>query len=232
MKSVCSSTRATWWLVLLLTIPGLCSGQNVDNRGFVLGRVFEVDKEAYRTYIEGLRNQDVDFDEAIAELDAEEFLDRRPDVTVVARKLSSNQQFTSSFSNVDGEYAISKTPVGTFEFTLRYERLEYPVQQRLDLNVELSYVAELCFVVDPEEQVAWMVADGNRRAPDVPPWVPRECRSALSECLAGIVSMDETLPDGLLLLLAGSGATATAIGIISADQVEASSPARQNDPND
>ncbi|MCH7969626.1 MAG: hypothetical protein IH960_01120 [Chloroflexi bacterium] len=111
-----------------------------------------------------------------------------------------------------------------------HEGLEYPVRQRLDLNVQLSYVAELCFVVDREEQVAWMVSDGIRRSPEVPPWVPRECRSALSDCLAGLTGMDEELPDGLLLLLAGSGATATAIGIISADQVEASPPASENQP--
>ena len=65
-------------------------------------------------------------------------------------------------------------------------------------------------------------------APDVPPWVPRECRSALSECLAGLAGMDEVLPDGLLLLLAGSGATAIAIGIVSADQVEASPPTSES----
>lgn len=232
MKNDFTSARATWWLVLLMTIPGLGFAQNVETRGFVLGRVYEVDKQAYRNYVEGLRSRDVDFDEAVAELDAEEFLGRKADVIVSARQLSSNQQFTSGFSSVDGEYAISQTPVGTFEFTLRYEGLEYPVQQRLDLNVELSYVAELCFVVDSEEQVAWMVADGNRRSAAVPPWVPRECRSALSECLAGIVGMNDSLPDGLLLLLAGGGATATAIGIISADQVEASPPTQQNDPND
>jgi hypothetical protein len=190
--------------------------------------VFEVDKQAYRNYIATLRNQDIDFDEAVSELDAEEFLDRRPDVTVAARQLSSNQQFTSGFSTAEGEYAISRAPVGTFEFTLRFEGLEYPVKQRLDLNVELNYVAELCFVVDPEEQVAWMIADGTRRTSDVPPWVPRHCRSALSDCLAGIVGMDETLPDGLLLLLAGSGATA--IGLISADQIEASPAEQRNDP--
>lgn len=231
MKSDLLAGVVGWSLALSLSIPALVSGQQggVDNEGFVLGRVFEVDKAAYRAYIEDLRGQDIDLDESLDNLEPEEFLDRRPEVVVTARQLSSNQQFSSNFSDYAGEYAIREAPVGTFEFTLMHDGLEYPVQQRLDLNVQLSYVAELCFVVDPEEQVAWMVADGIRRSPEVPPWVPRECRSALSECLAGITGMDETLPDGLLLLLAGSGATATAIGIISADQVEASPPA-SNEP--
>ena len=226
-------TVAGWSLVLVLSMPAIVSSQaqEVDNLGFVLGRVYEVDKEAYRAYIEDARVQDIDFDESLANLDAEEFLDRRADIIVTARQLSSNQQFSSRFTDVDGEYMIREAPVGTFEFTLLHEGLAYPVRQRLDLNVQLSYVAELCFVVDPEEQVAWMVADGIRRSPEIPPWVPRECRSALSECLAGLTGMDETLPDGLLLLLAGSGATATAIGIVSADQVEASPPLSESRPN-
>ncbi len=226
-------TVAGWSLVLVLSTPAIVSSQaqEVDNLGFVLGRVYEVDKEAYRAYIEDVRGQDTDFDESLANLDAEEFLDRRADIIVTARQLSSNQQFSSRFTDIDGEYMIREAPVGTFEFTLLHEGLEYPVRQRLDLNVQLSYVAELCFVVDPEEQVAWMVSDGIRRSPKVPPWVPRECRSALSECLAVLTGRDETLPDGLLLLLAGSGATATTIGIISTEQLEASPPVSRNEPN-
>lgn len=228
MKSYFLPTAA-WSFVLVLYLPAIVSSQTpeIDNRGFVLGRVYEVDKEAYRAYIEDRRRQDADFDESVASLDAEEFIDRRADFIVTARQLSSNQEFSSKFTDYDGEYAIRDAPVGTFEFTLLHDGLEYPVRQRLDLNVQLSYVAELCFVVDREEQVAWMVSDGIRRSPEVPPWVPRECRSALSECLAGFLGGDETLPDGLILLLAGSGATATAIGIISADQVEASPPASE-----
>jgi hypothetical protein len=240
MKNRFLPATARWSFVLVLCLPAIVSSQTqeVDNRGFVLGRVYEVDKEAYRAYIEDMRRQDSDFDESVASLDAEEFIDRRADFIVTARQLSSNQQFSSKITDDDGEYAIRDTPVGTFEFMLLHEGLEYPVRQRLDLNVQLSYVAELCFVVDSEEQVAWMVSDELRRSPEVPPWVPRECRSALSECLAGFLGGDERLPDGLILLLAGSGATATAIGIISADQdqagpltqAEASPPVSENQP--
>ena len=232
MKVCFLPALAGWSVVLVLCMPAIASSQaqKVDNWGFVLGRVYEVDKESYRAYIEDMRRQDADFDESLANLDAEEFVDRSADFVVTARQLSSNQQFSSKFTDLDGEYTIREAPVGTFEFTLLHEGLEYPVRQRLDLNVQLSYVAELCFVVDSEDQVAWMVSDGIRRSPEVPPWVPRECRSALSDCLAGLTGMDEELPDGLLLLLAGSGATATAIGIISADQVEASPPASENQP--
>ena len=227
-------SRATSFLAALaVCAPALTLAQarESENLGFVLGRVYEVDKEKYRDYVDELRNSDIDLDEAMGAIDPDEFLDRRADTVVTARQLSSNQQFSSNFTGASGEYAIRESPVGTFEFTLFHEGTEYPVQQRLDLNVQLSYVAELCFVVDPEEGVAWMVADGSRRAADVPPWVPRECRSALSECLAGLTGIDDTLPDGLLLLLAGSGATATTIGIISADQIEASSPVNQNEPD-
>jgi len=231
MKIDFLSTLAGWSFVLVLSMPAIVSSQAeevVDDWGFVLGKVYEVDKESYRAYIEELRHQDADFDESLASLDAEKFVDQRADFMVTARQLSTNQQFSSKFTDVDGEYTIRETPVGTFEFNLLHEGLEYPVRQRLDLNVQLSYVAELCFVVDREEQVAWMVSDGIRRSPEVPPWVPRECRSALSECLAGLTGMDEVLPDGLLLLLAGSGATAIAIGIVSADQVEASPPTSES----
>ena len=158
-----------------------------------------------------------------------EFVDEREEVTVTGRHLATNAAFVSELSDETGEYAIRETPVGTYEFTLRHEGVDYPVKQRLDLNVQLDYVAELCFVIDREDQVAWMAADDARRTSDVPPWVPRTCVSHLSACLALITGTDGTLPDGLLLLLAGVGATATAIGIISSDQVEASSPVPRND---
>ncbi len=158
-----------------------------------------------------------------------EFVDEREEVIVIGRQLATNATFVSELSDETGEYAIRETPVGTYEFTLRHEEFDYPVKQRLDLNVQLDYVAELCFVVDREEQFAWMAADDVRRTSDVPPWVPRTCVSHLSACLALITGTDGILPDGLLLLLAGAGATASAIGIISSsDQVEASSPVPPN----
>lgn len=211
-------------LVLLLAAAPLVAQQQEDLRkGFVVGKVYEVDKNAYRRYVEKMRASRADFDERHQELDAEEFLEERDDTTVTARQLASNQRFSSQVTGTSGDYIIRETPVGTFDFRLHHDGKDYPVQQHLDLNVELSYVAELCFVIDPEEQVAWMVTDGLRRTEDVPPWVPRHCVSALSACLAVLTDTDGRFPDGLLLLLAGGGAAATAIGILGpTDQIEAS----------
>jgi hypothetical protein len=202
--------------------------QQPPNYGFVLGTVYEVDKERYRAYLAALRKSQPDLDERRVKLDPKKFLDERAKVTVTGRLLATNEGFSSDASNSDGEYIIKRSPVGAYSFTLLYEGEEYPVQQRLDLNVELSYVAELCFVIDKEETVAWMVSDGVRRAEDVPPWVPRECHSALSGCLAMLLDDHGGFPKGLLLLLAGAGATALGLGIISTDQVEASPPTRPN----
>ena len=218
-------------VVIVIAVAAFLPGASAEEKileGFVIGRVYEIDKERYREYIEEKRAQDSDFDETLAELDAMEFVDEREEVMVSGRQLATNATFVSELSDETGEYAIRETPVGTYEFTLRHEGFDYPVKQRLDLNVQLDYVAELCFVIDREEQVAWMAVDDVRRTSDVPPWVPRTCVSHLSACLALITGTDGTLPDGLLLLLAGAGATATAIGIISSDQVEASSPVPQN----
>ena len=208
-------------------LPGASAEEKILE-GFVIGRVYEIDKERYREHIEAKRAQDSDFDETFAELDAMEFVDELEAVLVIGRQLATNATLVSELSDETGEYAIRETPVGTYEFTLRHEGFDFPVKQRLDLNVQLDYVAELCFVIDREEQVAWMAADNGRRTSDVPPWVPRTCVSHLSACLALITGADGTLPGGLLLLLSGAGATATAIGIISSDQVEASSPVPQN----
>ena len=228
MKNLGTHRLALCAIAMASFLPG-ASAQEKTLEGFVIGRVYEIDKEDYREYIEAKRAQDSDFDEMVEELDAMEFVDECEEVTVTGRQLATNATFVSELSDEMGEYAIRETPVGTYEFTLRHEGVDYPVKQRLDLNVQLDYVAELCFVIDREEQVAWMAADDARRTSDVPPWVPRTCVSHLSACLALITGTDGTLPDGLLLLLAGSGATATAIGIISSDQVEASSPVPQNE---
>ena len=229
MKNVGACKLAVIVIAMAVFLPGASAEEKILE-GFVIGRVYEIDKERYREYIEEKRAQDLDFDETLAELDAMDFVDEREEVMVSGRQLATNATFVSELSDETGEYAIRETPVGTYEFTLRHEGFDYPVKQRLDLNVQLDYVAELCFVIDREEQVAWMAVDDVRRTSDVPPWVPRTCVSHLSACLALITGTDGTLPDGLLLLLAGAGATATAIGIISSDQVEASSPVPQNKP--
>ena len=228
MKNLRTRKLAVITIALASFLPS-ASAEEKLLEGFVIGRVYEIDKERYRKYIEAKRSQDSDFDETLAELDAMEFVDEREEVIVIGRQLATNATFVSELSDETGEYAIRETPVGTYEFTLRHEEFDYPVKQRLDLNVQLDYVAELCFVIDREEQFAWMAADDVRRTSDVPPWVPRTCVSHLSACLALITGTDGILPDGLLLLLAGTGATASAIGIISSsDQVEASSPVPPN----
>lgn len=219
-----TTTLLALCLALVITPAPVPAQQEEGRTGFVLGKVYEVDKAAYRRYIESMRASTPDFDEGIEDLDAERFLEERAGVNVSARQLASNETFASGPSNRAGDYTIRESPVGTFGFTLLHEGLEYPVQQRLDLNVELSYVAELCFVIDREEQVAWMVTNGARRTEDVPPWVPRQCVSALSACLAMLTDSDGRFPDGLLLYLAAGGAAATALGLGlgPADQVEAS----------
>jgi hypothetical protein len=195
--------------------------------GYMLGKVYEVDKEKYRDYVAAQRRAQPDFDERTAKLDAKRFLDERARATVIARRLSTNEEFGSELTNDDGDYIIRKSPDGAYEFHLIYQDVRYPVQHRLDLNVELSYVAELCFVIDKEEQVAWMVTDGVRRTEDVPPWVPRGCYSQVSACLAMLTGSEADFPEGLLLLLAGGGAAAVTLGILAAGQDEASPPARR-----
>lgn len=212
---------------LLVAQPVLFAAQPApatNQDGFVLGKVYRVDKDKYREHIAALQAANPEFDPAVDPIDTTRFLEEIPDVSVTGRQLATNQRFTSNFTNLSGEYMIRESPVGTYEFTLLREGTEYPVEQRLDLNVELAYVAELCFVLDEEDHMAWMVSAGTRRTAEMPAWVPRQCRSALSECLAMITGDTEPFPDGLLLLLAGAGAASTAIGIISTEQLEASSP--------
>jgi hypothetical protein len=73
---------------------------------------------------------------------------------------------------------------------LVHEEIEYSVSQNLDLNVELSYVAELCFVVDREQKQAWMLSEGMRRDPEAPPFVPERCQYSLSAYLAMLTGDD------------------------------------------
>ncbi len=197
-------------------------------QGLIVGRVYEIDKPKYKEYLARLEKQRKENKETKQELlDPDEYLEDLPDVSVVARQLSTNTRFQSEFSNQDGEYTIRESPVGAFDFTLLHEGIEYPIRQHLDLNVELSYIAELCFVVDREEKKAWMISEGLRRDSDAPPFVPERCRSSVSACLA-MLTGDEGFPNGLLLLLAGSGAAAATLGILSTNQSEASPPRRPN----
>ena len=163
-------------------------------------------------------------DQSLETLDPDDYLDRMEDAVVTARQMSTSNPYSSEFSDAGGEYMIQRAPTGTYAFEILHEGVTYPVSQRLDLNVELSYIAELCFVVDREEQKAWMISEGMRRDPEAPPFVPERCRSGLSGCLGLLFNQPDGFPNGLLLLLAGSGAAATTIGIISTQQDEASNP--------
>ena len=91
------------------------------------------------------------------------------------------------------------------------------------LGVELIY-DDPDLAVLSHEGVAWMISEGMRRDPEAPPFVPERCQSALSGCLALLTGEPDGFPNGLLLLLAGSGAAAATLGIISLDQDEASPP--------
>jgi hypothetical protein len=200
----------------------------VPIQGLIVGRVYEIDKPKYKEYLARLEKQRRENKETKQELlDPDEYLEDLPDVSVVARQLSTNTRFPSEFSNKDGEYTIRESPIGAFDFTLLHEGVEYPIRQHLDLNVELSYIAELCFVVDREDKKAWMISEGLRRDSDAPPFVPERCRSSVSACLA-MLTGDDGFPNGLLLLLAGSGAAAATLGILSTTQNEASPPRRPN----
>jgi hypothetical protein len=209
-----------------------------DEDGIVLGRVYEIDKKKYQEEEAGADAEDEDEGNATTQSDArdgkqpdgrlEEYLEPRSNVEVIARLLASNQEFQSEQTGGDGDYLISNLSPGVFEFKLRFEDLDYPVAQRLDAKVNLTFLAELCFVLDKEEQVAWMVAAGPRRSPDVPTWVPEQCQSRLSACL-GLITDEEDFRKGLLLIFAGSGAAATGIGI-AATREDPASPLERRRP--
>jgi hypothetical protein len=193
--------------------------------GLIVGRVYEIDHKKYEDYRARMEKEKKEGKKDL--LDPDEYLEDLPDASVIARQLSTNTRFSSEFSNKDGEYTIRESPIGAFDFTLVHEGVEYPIRQHLDLNVELSYIAELCFVVDRQERKAWMISEGMRRDSDAPPFVPERCQSSVSACLA-MLTGDEGFPNGLLLLLAGSGAAATTLGILGTEQTEASPPRRPN----
>ena len=197
-------------------------------QGLIVGRVYEIDRKKYEDYLARLEKERRENKETKKELlDPDEYLEDLPDVSVIARQLSTNTRFPSEFSNQDGEYVIRESPIGAFDFTLLHEGVEYPIRQHLDLNVELSYIAELCFVVDRVDKKAWMISEGLRRDSDAPPFVPERCRSSVSACLA-MLTGDDGFPNGLLLLLAGSGAAAATLGILGTEQDEASPLRRPN----
>ena len=221
MTSRCRLARTSTVCAALLLwsqFPSLIFAQTEapEPLGFILGKVFQVDKEKYRDL---LRKQGGD----PSQLDPVDFLIPQARAVVTARQIETNNQYDSTFSDDAGDYILRDAPPGVFEFTLQVEGEPYPVAQRLGMKVDLSFVAELCFVIDREEKTAWMVAAGTRRAPEVPPWVPTECMSELGACLAAVLG-EEILPDGLILLMAGSAAAATNIGIFSTEEREASSP--------
>ena len=220
-------SRLASFVALTLLAPMVASGQPQDIVGVIVGRVYEIDETKYEEYRKKLEARQEDSDVEPELVDPDEFLVRLPDVVVTARQISTNVGFDSTFSDEGGEYMIRETPVGAYGFTIIHEEREYPVRQILDLNVELSYIAELCFVVNREEKVAWMISEGMRRDPEAPPFVPERCQSALSGCLALLTGNPDGFPNGLLLLLAGSGAAAATLGIISLGQDEASPPVPQ-----
>ena len=196
-------------------------------QGLIVGRVYEIDHKKYDDYRARMEKDNNEGKNKKELLDPDEYLEDLPDVSVIARQLSTNTRFSSEFSNGDGEYTIRESPIGAFDFTLIHEGVEYPIRQHLDLNVELSYIAELCFVVDRQEKKAWMISEGLRRDSAAPPFVPERCQSSVSACLA-MLTGDDGFPNGLLLLLAGSGAAAATLGILGTEQTEASPPRRPN----
>ena len=235
MNSRVSGSLATYLLAFSFLIPVVCpvNAFAQGEEGIVLGRIFEIDKKKYqeeedRAEAEGedgnaTTQSDVRDDEQPNRRpkEYEEYLEPRSNVEVIARLLASNQEFRSEPTGGGGDYLIPNLSPGVFEFTLRFEDQDYPVAQRLDAKVNLTFLAELCFVLDKEEQVAWMVAAGPRRSPDIPTWVPEQCQSQLSACL-GSITDEEDFRKGLLLIFAGSGAAATGIGIAATREDPAS----------
>jgi len=221
-------------LLLLVCAAGVPAGaQEIDEieDGVMLGRVYKVDKQRY---LELLHEAEKDGPEGaierFREFDPDEYLQRLGEVTIRASHVPTNRDFVSEVSTETGDFLIGRTPFGAFRFDVHHEEQSYPVEQTLDLNVELRYVAELCFVVDEEEERAWLISQTAARSPETPLFVPDGCRSAIGECLAMLTGIDDRLPEGILLLLAGGGAATTSLGIISTDQVEASPVVRPPEP--
>lgn len=221
-------SRITAVIALALLIPAPGFDQTRDVVGVIVGRVYGFDKTKYEEYRQRIEERLSENGDAAPELlDPDEYLVPLPDAVVAARRISTNVNFNSSSSDRGGDYIIRETPVGAYGFTILHGEREHEVRQVLDLNVELSYIAELCFVVNPEDGIAWIISEGIRRDPETPPFVPERCQSALSGCLALLTGEPDGFPNGLLLLLAGSGAAAATLGIISVEQNEASPPVQR-----
>jgi hypothetical protein len=180
----------------------------------VLGRVFEIDKKKYNDMEKGAQESQDSSEDAKKRPYSyhRQYLEPRSEVEVVARQLEKNLEFRSESTGGDGDYLVPNVSPGVLEFKLHYQGKDYPVAQRLGAKVNMPFVAELCFVLDEEDGIAWMVAAGTRRSPDAPRWVPEECQSRLGACLSMITDEDD-FREGLLLLFAGGGAAATGIGI-------------------
>ncbi len=168
MNARVSGSLATYLLALSFLIPVVCPVNTFaqGEEGIVLGRIFEIDKKKYQQE-EARADAEGDNGNATAPSDArddeqpnrrpqeyEEYLEPRSDVEVIARLLTSNQKFRSDQTGGGGDYLISSLSPGVFEFTLRFEDQDYPVAHRLDAMVNLTFLAELCFVLDKEEQFA------------------------------------------------------------------------------
>jgi hypothetical protein len=194
-----------------------------ERQGFLVGKVYELDVEKYEAYLDELRRENKDLNDPRNFTDWDDYLEERSEVQVTARQVEANLVFPSQDTNGTGDYVIRKTPTGTYQFTLTHDGVDHPVEGWLDLTVDLAYLAEVCFALDRDRGVAWMIRP-DRANENVPPWLPFECRSVLRACLAPLTTTDGKLPRGLLVL-AGGSATAAALGLLGAtDQVEASPP--------
>ena len=209
----------------LALLSGISSSNvlaQTDETGYIVGRVFEVDKKKYHEYEQKQEAASLDEQKGEERVPAELFLTPRKDVTVLARQLENNVESGSGPSNSSGDYVVSDVSHGVFEFTLQHGGEDYPVAQRLGANVSLGFVAELCFVLDREEKIAWMISAGPQRSPEVPSWVPQQCQSPLGACLITITGQ-EVLPEGLMLIFAGSATTMGTVGVFAGEHEEASS---------
>ena len=214
----------------LVTGPFAQAQETIDD-GVMLGRVYKVDKERYLELLHEAEKEGAEGAvERFREFDPDEYLDRLGEVMIRASHVPTNRDFLSESSSESGDFLIGRTPFGAFRFEVTHEEQRYPVEQTLDLNVELRYVAELCFVVDEDEERAWLISQTAARSPETPLFVPDGCRSAIGECLAMLTGISDELPEGILLLLAGGGAATTSLGIISTEQLEASPVVRPPEP--
>jgi hypothetical protein len=222
-------TSALLVFAMATAMPGVTAGIETEApsadilQGIIIGKVYELDHEDYRRFVERLRKEGRDPSSPEYLLDGHEYLTELSEAVVNARQLQTNEIYVSATSTGSGDYIIRPTPAGAFDFSLVIDDEEYQVEQRLDLNVDLSYIAELCFVVDREDKKAWVVAGPERRPADSPAWLPFECSSPIRGCLAMLFADPGGLPPGLLLLLAGGGATAGTLGILATTQTPASS---------